>query len=262
MPPPMVNLEERKARLHREFQKQNPPEFHGEADPTLAERWLKQVRKVLDIVGTPAEYQVEFAAYKFQGEVDYWWDSIKARRDVAGMNWEEFTEVFYNHYFRESTRQAKMEEFVQLQQKGMTVEQYAAKFLELSRFAPDFVSTEGGKTRRFERGLRPTIRGRIVALKVSNFSELIDRAMLVEQELEDSQKGTPRSDKGRGGPWRDNKNGGNGQGGQKGAYQPYPQRLAERPNWRGQGSGSNVCFNCNCQGHHKKNCPYPPNPQP
>ena len=53
---PALNLDERKTKLLREFQKQNPPEFIGDPDPQVAERWLKQTRKVLDIVGTPAEY--------------------------------------------------------------------------------------------------------------------------------------------------------------------------------------------------------------
>jgi len=36
---------------------------------------------------------------------------------------------------------------------NMTVIQYATKFTELSRFAPNFVATEKVKMRRFEKGL-------------------------------------------------------------------------------------------------------------
>ena len=143
---PMINAEERKAKFLREFQKQNPPEFVGTVDPLIAEKWLKQTHKVLDIVGTPTEYQVEFATYQLQGEADFWWDSVKLMRDVSTLSWEEFVNLFHNHYFREIVKDTKMEEFVQLQQNNLMISQYVAKFLELSRFAPDFVSTEDRKT--------------------------------------------------------------------------------------------------------------------
>ena len=65
----------------------------------MSERWLKQIRKVLDIVGTPTEYQVEFATYCLQGEADFWWDSMKRMRDVRTLVWDEFVTIFHNHYF-------------------------------------------------------------------------------------------------------------------------------------------------------------------
>ena len=77
-----------------------------------------------------------------------------------------------------------MEEFIHLQQHTLTVSQYVAKFLELSRFAPDFVSTEERKTRRFIKGLRVAIRSRVIAFMGQQFTEVVDRAMLIEQELE------------------------------------------------------------------------------
>ena len=101
---------------------------------------------MLDIVGIPTKYQVEFATYPLQGEADFWWDSVKLMRDVRNLTWEEFVNLFHNHYFREIVKDTKMEEFVQLQQNNMSVSQYVAKFLELSRFAPDFISTEERKT--------------------------------------------------------------------------------------------------------------------
>ena len=45
-------------------------------------------------------------------------------------------------------------EFLEFKMSGnMTVTQYARKFMELSRFAPDFVASEKLKMRRFEEGL-------------------------------------------------------------------------------------------------------------
>ena len=46
----------------------------------------------------------------------------------------------------------------------MTVLEYVARFTELARFADDYVATDMAKVRRFENGLKLSIRGRIVGL--------------------------------------------------------------------------------------------------
>ena len=48
----------------------------------------------------------------------------------------------------------------------MTVMDYVARFTELARFADDYVATNMAKVRRFENGLKLSIRGRIVGLRV------------------------------------------------------------------------------------------------
>jgi hypothetical protein len=53
-------------------------------------------------------------------------------------------------FFPQTIRQAKAQEFTDLVQGSMTMEQYAAKFIELSQFAPYLVSTEELKARKFE----------------------------------------------------------------------------------------------------------------
>ena len=46
----------------------------------------------------------------------------------------------------------------------MMVIEYVARFMELARFADDYVATDVAKVRRFENGLKLPIRGRIVGL--------------------------------------------------------------------------------------------------
>jgi hypothetical protein len=63
----------------------------------------------------------------------------------------------------------------------LTVEQYAAKFIELSRFAPYLISTEDLKARKFERGLQPRIMNQVVGFEISNLSDLISKASVIER---------------------------------------------------------------------------------
>ena len=48
----------------------------------------------------------------------------------------------------------------------MTVMDYVARFTEQARFADDYVATDMAKVRRFENGLKLSIRGRIVGLRL------------------------------------------------------------------------------------------------
>ena len=48
----------------------------------------------------------------------------------------------------------------------MTVMEYVTRFMELARFADDYVATNMAKVRRFENELKLSIRGRIVGLRL------------------------------------------------------------------------------------------------
>ena len=67
-------------------------------------------------------------------------------------------------FFLASVRHAKAREFLELKQGTMTVLEYVVKFTELAHFADDYVATDMAKVRKFEDGLKFSIRGKIVGL--------------------------------------------------------------------------------------------------
>ena len=69
-------------------------------------------------------------------------------------------------YFSATTRHVKAQEFLELKQRAMTMIEYVARFTELARFADDYVATYMAKVRRFENGLRLSILGKIVGLRL------------------------------------------------------------------------------------------------
>ena len=62
----------------------------------------------------------------------------------------------------------------------MTVLEYVARFIELARFADDYVATDLAKVRRFEDGLRLSIRGKIVGLLLQDMDFMVRTAMAIE----------------------------------------------------------------------------------
>ena len=64
----------------------------------------------------------------------------------------------------------------------MTVIEYVARFTELARFADDYVATDMAKVRRFENGLKLSIRGRIVGICLQDMDSMVGIALTIERE--------------------------------------------------------------------------------
>ena len=116
-----------------------------------------------------------------------WWNWAKTSRDLEAMTWAEFHELFMGKYFSDTTRHAKAQEFLELKQGAMTVIEYVARFTELAHFADNYVATDLAKVRRFENGLRLSIRGRIVGLRLQDMNSMVGMAMTIERDIEDAR---------------------------------------------------------------------------
>ena len=69
----------------------------------------------------------------------------------------------------------------------MTVMEYVARFTELASFADDYVATDLAKVRRFEDGLRLSIRGKIVGLLLQDMDDMVRTTMAIEGEIADAK---------------------------------------------------------------------------
>ena len=69
------------------------------------------------------------------------------------MTWEDFRREYFQQYFMERYQDQKRREFTGLRKGSMSVADYEAAFIELSRFAETFVTNEREKCRFFQDGL-------------------------------------------------------------------------------------------------------------
>ena len=90
-------------------------------------------------------------------------------------------------YFPTIARHAKAQEFLELRQGTMTMMEYMARFTELARFGDDYMATDMAKVRRFENGLKLSIRGKIVGLRLQNMDFMVETTLAIEREMEDAQ---------------------------------------------------------------------------
>ena len=74
-----------------------------------------------------------------------------------------------------------------MKQGNLSVMNYAAKFNELSRFAPHQMSNEERKMVHFEQGLRGNIKSMIAGQTFQNFQDMYQRAVKIARVLEESE---------------------------------------------------------------------------
>ena len=102
------------------------------------------------------------------------------------MTWDDFRRLFMGKYFSASARHAKAREFLELRHGTMTVLEYLARFTKLACFGGDYVATDAAKVRRFEDGLKLSIRGKIVGHNLQDMDSVVSTALIIEREIENA----------------------------------------------------------------------------
>jgi len=124
-----------------QFNKLKPPKFQGGANPLKYEEWIRKLENLFEIIECPERYKVALASYQFEGEAEYWWETVKPRREEDPLTWTRLKELMDRKYYPTDVQRMKEWEFLGLKQGNLSAMEYACKFNELSRFAPHQVST-------------------------------------------------------------------------------------------------------------------------
>ena len=153
----------------------------------VADHWFRQIVKVLEAMDITSDVaKIMLATFQLEGESQVWGDWVKTSRDLEAMTWAEFHGLFVSKYFPATARHAKAQEFLKLRQGMMTVMEYMARFTELARFGDDYVATDMAKVRRFENGLKLSIRGKIMGLRLQGMDSVVETALAIEREMDDA----------------------------------------------------------------------------
>ena len=147
-----------------------------------------QIEKVLEAMEITSDAtRIRLVAFQLEGEAQVWWRWARTSRDFKAMTWAEFQELFMGKYFPDTARHAKAQEYLELKQGVMTVMDYGARFTELARFADYYVATDMANVRRFENGLKLSIRARIVGLHLQDMDSMVGTALTIDREIEDAR---------------------------------------------------------------------------
>ncbi|KAL4020671.1 hypothetical protein IC575_019452 [Cucumis melo] len=176
----------------RDFRKYNPTTFDGSLeDPTRAQLWLSSLKTIFRYMKCPEDQKVQCVVFMLTDRGTAWWETTERMLggDVGQITWQQFKESFYAKFFSASLRDAKWQEFLNLEQSDMTVEQYDAEFDMLSRFAPEMIATEAARADKFVRGLRLDIQDLVRAFRPVTHADALHLAVdLSLQERANSSK--------------------------------------------------------------------------
>ena len=170
------------------FKAHHPLTFMGGGDLMVTDHWFRQVEKVLEAMEITSDaVNKRLATFQLEGESQVWWDWVKTLKNLEAMTWGEFRELFIGNIFLASARHAKAREFLELRQEAMTILEYVAKFSELAHFGDDYVAIDMAKVRKFENGLKLSIRGKIVGLLIQDTYSMVRKAVAIDREVNDAK---------------------------------------------------------------------------
>ena len=84
-----------------------------------AEKWLRQIEKLLNIMDCTEKQRVSFVSFMFQGEVEHWWEAVNdgakfLREEVV---WNFLIKKFNEKYISGMAKDQLTQEFQELKQE-------------------------------------------------------------------------------------------------------------------------------------------------
>ncbi|KAL8127127.1 hypothetical protein AgCh_014156 [Apium graveolens] len=140
------------------------------------------INEILDLLRQQQQQQLQNWLKEMEKAFTLTQESARELEGENPVSWTRFTELFLEKYFPNGLRNQLEVEFLELKQGERSVLEYEAKFTELARLVPEYVSTEIQKARRFQQGLKPEIRRGVVALQLKTYSSMVQAALVVESD--------------------------------------------------------------------------------
>ncbi|KAJ6800676.1 uncharacterized protein M6B38_201405 [Iris pallida] len=157
-------------------------DFTGTEGILYADDWLEDVQRSMELTELPRALWVSAAASRFF-DIALTWYRTDPRASVRGLTWENFRRLFKEKFFSDVALTALVGQFVGLVQGNSSVDEYAAEFFRLSRFAPDMIQDKGQKARKFCMGLIHAVRTHTSGRRDATFDQILMDAQIAEEDF-------------------------------------------------------------------------------
>jgi len=156
------------------FDASRPPIYDGTVDPKVMLEWVDQVESLFTVHETPEQKKVEIATFYLRKEASKWWRQVR-----TACSWEEFKKMLDDRFYPEALKELKVQEFLELKQGFLSVQDYTDKFNELAPYAKMIVPTELALTRRYEKGFNDALAALVVGMPLNTFNGAYNRALQI-----------------------------------------------------------------------------------
>ena len=145
------------------------------------------VHNMTDIMGVTSSEIEDLDTYQLHDITHTWYKQWKGDRgiDIGLIEWKEFGIAFLDRFFLLELREAKVDEFVNLNYGNISLNEYAPKFQQLSHYAPELVSNMRYRMMKFALGLCRDLVLEYKGVKLNmdmDFSRLSVHIQQVEEE--------------------------------------------------------------------------------
>jgi hypothetical protein len=165
----------------RYFQCTMSPTFSHAMEPVDDDDWHKSIEKKLQVVQCNNREKVLLASHQHSDPTADWWDAyMEAHEQPESINWSEFRAAFRPHHVPQGVIKLKKEEFHDLKQGSMSMNEYITKFTQLCRYAPHEVNTNEKKQECFLNGLNDVRAYSLEARDIENFQGMVNKALMLE----------------------------------------------------------------------------------
>jgi hypothetical protein len=270
IPRPMERVEHLGCSI-RDFSTHRFRSFAGNEGPDEAEAWLTDIGVLFDTLDCTNEQKVRYIGLNLTGEARRWWNSkmilLSRPRNEIAITWEMFQTEYNRRFFPRAQRQLWAIDFQNLVQGSMSVEQYSARFMELARFALNLIPNEESKAERFENGLNPQVKERVLCHEIKDYARLVEVASLAERWICELAEAYDMKKRSKQKALYPAKRSIMGSGFKPSTRKSFPPALRNQKNTCSKcgkmhggdcGFVSASCFKCGKTSHYLKDCPMNP----
>ncbi|KAA3477402.1 DNA/RNA polymerases superfamily protein [Gossypium australe] len=196
-PPPQVRVVLQVAdpiRLNKppvdKIRKYGAEEFRAtdDDDAERAEFWLENTIRVFDEMLLTPDECIKCVVSLLRDTAYNWWKTLISVVLRERITWDFFQAEFRKKYISQRSVDQKHKEFLEMKQGHMSVTECERKFVRLSQYVRECVSTEATICKRFIEGLNECIKLLVGILDINEFVVLAERACKAEELSKEKKK--------------------------------------------------------------------------
>ncbi|KAF3774978.1 hypothetical protein EJ110_NYTH51138 [Nymphaea thermarum] len=174
----------------QQFMAMKPPIFTRGCSHDKAKQWIEEIERIFVLLKMSEEDKVNYGTYLLKGDAMDWWQSTLEIRYAGqpSISWKQFRDSFFNTYYPVHARDKKMQEFLDLQQNQMNLEEYITRYRHLEAYCPHFYTTDGARADKFVHGLRDGLRSKVLMSRPRDFDEAVTMARHIEKTGQEQRR--------------------------------------------------------------------------
>ncbi|XP_068315007.1 uncharacterized protein [Pyrus communis] len=185
--------------------------FKGHEGYEGVKRWLEHIEKTFRVLQSqgnlPFERWVETTSWFLGKESASWWEQeVCHLTPEERADWEVFKQLFRKRFVPPQYIDRKKQEFTELKQGKLTVNEYYRRFTDLSRYHPEVVANPVEMLCRFRLGTKKKWRSMATTTPCDSYQEFYEILLRIEDsedmpsesEEEGKDDNQRKDDKGKG----------------------------------------------------------------